>query len=462
MVEGEQCDEPLAPGLRAMVGSMAGPDRWAELLAAASRTATEFQEAWGSLAGEAAGIYAYLGEVPTGPLAAPLERVGGGSVDGSTRTKVVQQLEGLRHRLLAQALARHPDRDARPVTAFPNIADDKCAGSWLLATPSPDLALPKATFREAMSAHLCLPSPALREGGWVGRPVGTKGATIDRYGDSVMCCQEIPGDTWRKRHDVVKQHLYLEAGLSKVPADCEVYGLFGDLLPAALQEVGGELQWGRARQGKVPDFRFLLPTPEGPVSCLAELKLIGAGKTSYPRGVAGKGTTRRARKLTSEYEAILRGYDVRFHGAAPLVEGEPEPAPGPLVTRFRGFGALTEGQLVAGPWGDLSPHLHQLLRTFAESRVAATGRAQGWEAGPGLLGKLMGEVRRAMSVVVVRAQAVCLLERLAHLGPGAGAAAKRRAVTLRLEEGRRREREAFALAQQARGASRVGRAFVPE
>ena len=116
---------------------------------------------------------------------------------------------------------------------------------------------------------------------------------------------------------------------------------------------------------------------------------------------------------------------------------------------------------MAGPWGDLSPHLHQLLRVFAESRVAATARAQGWEAGPGLLGKLMGEVRRAMSVTVVRAQAVCLLERLAHLGPGAGAAAKRRAVTLRLEEGRRRERQAYALAQQARGASRVGRAFVP-
>jgi hypothetical protein len=241
------------------------------------------------------------------------------------------------------------------VTVFPNISDDKCAGSWMLAVPSPDLALPKAVFREALSAHLCLPSPALREGGWVGRPVGTEGWVADRFGDAIMCCKEIPGDSWRKRHDVVKQHLYLEAALSKVPADCEVYGLFGDLLPAALTEEGGELQWGRARQGKVPDFRFLLPSPEGPVSCLAELKLISAGKTSYPRGVAGKGTQRRARKLTTEYEAILRGYDVRFHGAEPRVEGLPEPAPGPLVTRFRGLGALTEGQLVAGPWGDLSP-----------------------------------------------------------------------------------------------------------
>ena len=116
---------------------------------------------------------------------------------------------------------------------------------------------------------------------------------------------------------------------------------------------------------------------------------------------------------------------------------------------------------MAGPWGDLSPHLHQLLRTFAESRVAAVSRAQGWEAGPGQLGKVMGEIRRALSVTVVRANAYCLMERLAHLGPGAGAAAKRREGALHQEEKRRQDRQAFDLAWQARGSSRVGRAFVP-
>jgi hypothetical protein len=211
----------------------------------------------------------------------------------------------------------------------------------------------------------------------------------------------------------------------------------------------------------VPDFQFLLSSPEGPTKCLAELKIISAGKTWFPRGVVGKGTDRRAGRLTNEYEAKLRTYDERFHGALPRVEGEPEPAPGPLVSRFRGLGGLARGQLVAGPWGDLSPHLHQLLRHFAESRVAAASRAQGWEAGPGQLGKVMGEIRRALSITVVRANALCLLERLAHLGPGAGAAAKRRQSALRLEEKRRQDRQAFDLAWQARGSSRVGRAFVP-
>ena len=77
-------------------------------------------------------------------------------------------------------------------------------------------------------------------------------------------------------------------------------------------------------------------------------------------------------------------------------------------------------------------------------------RAQGWEAGPGQLGKVMGEVRRALSVTVVRVNgnALCLMERLSQLGPGAGAAAKRRQTALHLEERRRHERQVFDLAEE--------------
>ena len=142
--------------------------------------------------------------------------------------------------------------------------------------------------------------------------------------------------------------------------------------------------------------------------------------------------------------------DARFLGAPA------GPHPGPLVTAL---GGLDEGKLVAGPWGDLSSDLQNLLRCFAQSRCAAMARARGWEGdADGLLGKVMGDTRRATSVTVVRAQAMCLLERLAHLGPGARAAAQRRQTTLRLEERRRRDRQAFELAHHRR--ERVGRAFV--
>ena len=68
---------------------------------------------------------------------------------------------------------------------------------------------------------------------------------------------------------------------------------------------------------------------------------------------------------------------------------------------------------MASPWGDMSSDFHQLLRIFAETRCAKMGRAAGWEGeADGMLVKVMGEVRRAFSVAVVRSQAMCLLERL--------------------------------------------------
>ena len=393
-------------------------------------------------------------EEPSGPLSVTAAEAGGHSTDGSTRTKVVHQKEMLRYKLMVKALSNFPNRQARPVTAFQNVADDKCAGRWLLAIPSSDLALTSPVFKEAISSHLLLPSPAIREGGWHGREVpGGRGEAIDLYGDAIMSNHHIVGDSWRKRHDTVKQHVMAEAALAGIAADCEVYGLFSNLLPAALTGEGGELQTARARQGKVPDFRLLLPTPDGPKNCLAELKVISAGKTWYPRGTLGKGADRRADRLPAEYERTLRDLDARFLGAPA------GPDPGPLVTRFRALGGLEEGKLVAGPWGDLSSDLHNLLRCFAQARCAAMARARGWEGdADGLLGKVMGDTRRATSVTVVRAQAMCLLERLAHLGPGARAAAQRRQTTLRLEERRRRDRQAFELAHHRR--ERVGRAFV--
>ena len=102
-----------------------------------------------------------LGKEVTGALAEEVTMAGGKNSDGSTRRLIVGERESLRHQMLAHALERHPDREARPVTVFPNIADDKVAGRWLLATPSRDLSMSDSVFKEAMSAHMCMPSPAI-------------------------------------------------------------------------------------------------------------------------------------------------------------------------------------------------------------------------------------------------------------------------------------------------------------
>ena len=88
-----------------------------------------------------------------------------------------------------------------------------------------------------------------------------------------------------------------ECAAAKLPHDVEVYGLFAHLLPAVATEQGGELQFARARQGLVPDFRLRLPTPQGPTDTLAELKIISAGSTWHPAGAKGTGVERRAATL---------------------------------------------------------------------------------------------------------------------------------------------------------------------
>ena len=211
--------------------------------------------AWEHLTSEAKHIWEYLGEEPAGPLSARVEEAGGESRDGSTGAKVVEQREALRHQLLSKALSQHPDRSARPVTAYQNIADDKVAGRWLLATPGNGLSMSRPVFQEAFARHLCLPSPAIREGGWEGKQLGRQRQTVDKFGDTVVNCESVTGDTWRKRHDSTKQQVMHEALLAGVHIDCEVYGLFSDLLPAVLNEEGGELQFARSRQGVVPDFK---------------------------------------------------------------------------------------------------------------------------------------------------------------------------------------------------------------
>ena len=249
------------------------------------------------------------------------------------------------------------------------------------------------------------------------------------------------------RRLVVQQSLH-----SGLVHDCEVYGLFADLIPAQVVVQGEDLEWGRARQGLVPDFRLRLPSPEGLTDHLAELMFIGAGVTWFPRGVAGKGTDRRASGVPKLYRNKLEPLDRAFHGTA---VGQT----GPLVQMLEGFGKL-EG-LVVGPWGKGNKDL--LLHILVKTQVAVKTRSTGREASENELGVVISQVRKYLSTAFVRAQSLCLLNRLGFLGEGAKAAAGRRNLAKRLEEGRRRDRQAHYLAHiRGRGLSREGQTFVAQ
>ena len=110
------------------------------------------------------------------------------------------------------------------------------------------------------------------------------------------------------------------------------------------------------------------------------------------------------------------------------------------MRRLQSYGKL-EG-LVVGPWGEGSKDLHSLVKVLAETKLAAKARALGRQMSDKELGVIVNQVRKYLSTSFIRAQSLCLINRLSYLGEGAQAAAGR-TLAEQLEEGRRRERQTY-------------------
>ena len=111
---------------------------------------------------------------------------------------------------------------------------------------------------------------------------------------------------------------------------------------------------------------------------------------------------------------------------------------------------------MVGAFGEGSEDLHTLVQTMAESKVNAMGLARGREGTDAELGIVVGQIRRMLSTAGIRAQAQCLLTRMANVGEGVGEAAKRRHWAAVEEEKMRRERMAQWIGR-ARGRNIVRR-----
>ena len=140
-----------------------------------------------------------------------------------------------------------------------------------------------------------------------------------------------------------------------------MFVLFRDLIQVqAMEQEDDGLQRGRNRQGLLPDFRLELPTPLGqPSNQLAELKVIGAAGTCYPRRFARRkrGVERWAEKL----QAVLNRRCVQ------------DDQIGPFQKRLDSYGPLVG--LVVRAYQEGSKDLYTLLEIMADSQLRAE-RAQ--------------------------------------------------------------------------------------
>ena len=109
---------------------------------------------------------------------------------------------------------------------------------------------------------------------------------------------------------------------------------------------------------------------------------------------------------------------------------------------------------------DYRPGLCQAVDLLSTPLLACRSRARGWQGSDQELGLVMGEIRRALSLDFVRAQALCLLIRLTYLGDGAGGAARRR-EQVALEEEERRKLQQAHFEAHVRGSAQSRGDFCP-
>ena len=159
-----------------------------------------------------------------------------------------------------------------------------------------------------------------------------------------------------------------------------------------------------------------------------ELKCISSNGTRYKPTWTERAVDVRAGKLQEEYREKAATADKTHNGVE-------EDNVGPCEQRLVDLGEVRG--LVAGNFGEVSDHWHQLLASLATNRVRVSGVQRGRR---GILrseeaerAMAISRLRVRLGVATVRAQCTSMLGRLEQLGPGAGAARGRRSHAAHLE-----------------------------
>ena len=113
---------------------------------------------------------------------------------------------------------------------------------------------------------------------------------------------------------------------------------------------------------------------------------------------------------------------------------------GPLENRLQEFGNIIG--LVFGAWAEGSEGVHNLIQTLAESRSAYVGQRSGHQRNASGIGIIVGQIRRRLSMIVMKAQVDCLISKIHQIESGSKSKVKRRQWALIEDERMARERHA--------------------
>ena len=429
-------EDGICPQLSHLVGESA-LDRWRPLIQSGCRTGNELMALWENQQHLMRQCYSFLGEEMEGPFASPVEGVGDGSVDGSSRKRLGEVREQVFARVMKRGLLLYPDQSTCPVSSWKER--DKLSTAFLLSLPGPHYGIQAPVFSEALATLLCAPSPMCSTR--LGQPIGK--SRVDKFGHRVIN-ERLEGSHWTHRHDFIKAEVNSLCAYTGLPAVCEAYGVFSNLIP---QQPLNRLERHRERQILRPDFIFQIPDEVTGVmrKRVADVKTIGLGAVSYYHGGAEgmRAVERRSRRIQAEYEAGARKGD-EMAGA---IAGQ-----GRVSQKLSELGPVLD--ITTGGYFEGSDGLHKLIKIMGDSwsrkQVLATGRPPG----EGQLSTTIGLLRKRISTAIVKANISVLLDRSSMIGEGALVARGRREWT-RLEERRMRDER-----QAAWRADTTGRAVV--
>ena len=138
--------------------------------------------------------------------------------------------------------------------------------------------------------------------------------------------------------------------------------------------------------------------------------------------------------------ALNIGLNIGFNKVDQEILGVDKAVRGPVERKLEEYGNLL--CLVFGAWGEANEGVHQLVQCLAESRIASLGLQRGRPCSEEELGLCVGQIRRRLSMVAIKAQVNCLLSKLHQIGPGSKQLAQKRVWALKEDQRMSSERRA--------------------
>ena len=384
-----------------------GEDRFATFLRSGLPYANAFRSAWSR------GVEMLRPDgCDSGTLAAPVESAGLVFEDGRAvswtrkpQRQLTVELEVLRRDALDRRMRQLPNDDMRRL-AWLNC--DKTSTVWVHAVPNDSDRLTTAELAEVGARYLGLPSPACST--VLGARVGVR-QTVDRFGFALSSAS-MPGDGWRRMHDVMKWRMWNDAREMGQYAAAEVYGLFAAAIPQQARDAVASLH-PRKRHGLVPDFMMRISLPDSPPEeKLLELKVVHLARSHYrltdryENGERKTPVKRRAAKVPRDYVYKAQKADQRYCGTAPG-------SVGPIEQKLRSYAHVVP--LVFGAYGETSDGVELLLGELAEAGAERHWRRMKARRVNEAKGALAWLLRRRWGINAVRENARLVLDRLQYV-----------------------------------------------